>query len=276
MKIQNVFRSLIVLFICFVAIEQASMAQWDDSTPGVIKTLDKVGIGLTNPAYKLDVSGSIHTNSWLRVKTNYGLYVQGSGLRFQAFNNYYWNLRSRSGLRIATKEGALMGIIYHNQNDEFGLLNAESSWVIRNKKNEFTAFDVNGGERMRLDAQGALMLGTQVNPNYTTAASDPYRLYVNGGILAKEVKIETGWADYVFEEDYELTSLTEVEAIIEEKGHLHNTPSAKELEAAGGVELGTITVNQQEKIEELFLHLIELNKKVERLEEENAQLKSQK
>jgi len=92
-------------------------------------------------------------------------------------------------------------------------------------------------------------------------------LFVKGGGIFDEVKVDVNWADYVFEEDYELTPLAVVENHIEENGHLHNTPSATELEQNGGVELGAITVNQQEKIEELFLHLIELNKKYEQLQD---------
>ena len=105
-----------------------------------------------------------------------------------------------------------------------------------------------------------------------------YRLFVDGGIAAKMIFVSnTGlpWCDYVFEEDYELTSLAEVEKHIEEKGHLHNISSAKEIDEQGGFELTKITVNQQEKIEEIFLHLIEMNKKVEALETENQVLKTQ-
>ena len=91
-----------------------------------------------------------------------------------------------------------------------------------------------------------------------------YHLFVEGGILTEEVLVRTGWADYVFAEDYDLQSLEEVEAHIAENGHLPNTPSAQEIEN-GGLQLGAATVNQQEKIEELFLYLIEMNKELETL-----------
>jgi hypothetical protein len=50
--------------------------------------------------------------------------------------------------------------------------------------------------------------------------------------------------------------------------------SAKEIQA-DGLELGKITTIQQEKIEELFLHLIEMEKRMKKLEEENQALKTQ-
>lgn len=115
-----------------------------------------------------------------------------------------------------------------------------------------------------------------LNALEAAAPSANYRLFVDGGIASKELFVSTGlpWCDYVFEEDYDLTPLAEVEKHIAEKGHLHNIASAKEIEAQGGFEVGKITVNQQEKIEEIFLHLIEMNKKIETLEAENAALKA--
>ena len=70
-----------------------------------------------------------------------------------------------------------------------------------------------------------------------------------------------------------LKSLEEVEQHIAEKGHLPNTPSAQEIEE-GGLPLGEAAVNQQEKIEELFLYLIEMNKEIEQLKAENAALRA--
>jgi len=102
-----------------------------------------------------------------------------------------------------------------------------------------------------------------------------YRLFVCGGILANEWLVpNASWCDYVFEEDYELLSLPEVAQHIEEKGHLHNTPSASEIES-GGLEVATITINQQEKIEELFLHMIEMNERLENLEKRNGELEAE-
>lgn len=102
------------------------------------------------------------------------------------------------------------------------------------------------------------------------------RLVVEGKIGAQEVRVSpSGWADYVFDEDYELLSLEEVEEHIEEEGHLPNVPSEEEI-LDEGIELGEIAKIQQEKIEELYLHMIDLNKKVESLMAENQALKNNK
>ena len=89
-----------------------------------------------------------------------------------------------------------------------------------------------------------------------------YKLSVNGDIRSKEVVVEAGWADYVFDEKYKLKSLDEVEKFILQNKHLPNIPSAKEVEEKG-LHLGDIQKKMMEKIEELTLYVIELKKEVE-------------
>jgi len=131
----------------------------------------------------------------------------------------------------------------------------------------------NWSTNVSIHADGKMSIGTGNAPTMIGDVDiSPYRLFVRGGILTEELRIRTDWADYVFADDYELTSLPEVEEYIKVNGHLHNTPSAAQVEEEG-IELGDITVNQQEKIEEIFLHLIELKKEIELLKLENEQLK---
>ncbi|MGV3695765.1 hypothetical protein [Flavobacterium sp.] len=91
-----------------------------------------------------------------------------------------------------------------------------------------------------------------------------YKLFVKGGILAHEVRVSTTWADYVFNEDYNLKPLSEVEAFIKTNGHLPNIPSAATVEQEG-IEVGQMAKMQQEKIEELTLYIIHQNKEIEKL-----------
>ncbi|MDZ4702524.1 MAG: hypothetical protein SH848_01260 [Saprospiraceae bacterium] len=121
---------------------------------------------------------------------------------------------------------------------------------------------------------GKVAIGTEQIP--TLLGSDnigAYRLFVEGGILSKEVRVRTLWSDYVFAPDYELRSLPDVAEHIVQHGHLHDTPSGEQIENSG-LELGSMMANQQSKIEEIFLHLIEMDKRVKALEAENAQLKA--
>ena len=74
-------------------------------------------------------------------------------------------------------------------------------------------------------------------------------------------------ADYVFDENYNLKSLSEVESYVNEHKHLPGIPSAAEMEQ-NGVSVSAMSNMLLEKVEELTLHMI-------RLEKENAALKAE-
>lgn len=112
-------------------------------------------------------------------------------------------------------------------------------------------------ERMTINQAGNVGIGV-TNPQN--------KLDVNGIVHAKEVKVDlTGWADFVFEKDYHLPTLEEVEKHISDKGHLPNIPSEKEV-LANGLSLGENQKLLLQKIEELTLYVIEQNKKIKNLE----------
>jgi len=91
-----------------------------------------------------------------------------------------------------------------------------------------------------------------------------YKLEVNGSVRSKEIVVETGWADYVFDEKYRLPSLGEVEKFIKQNKHLPSIPSAKEIEEKG-LNLGDVQRKMMEKIEELTLYIIQQQKEIEAL-----------
>lgn len=95
------------------------------------------------------------------------------------------------------------------------------------------------------------------------------RLTVKNGIVTDRVKVQQSvWGDYVFEPDYLLRPLADVEAHIRQYRHLPEMPSAADIEASGGLDLGYLAEKQQVKIEELFLHLIALEKQLRDMEQE--------
>ena len=85
------------------------------------------------------------------------------------------------------------------------------------------------------------------------------KLAVNGKIRAKEVVVETGWSDHVFADGYRLRPLAEVEAYVKEHNHLPDIPSAAEVED-DGVALGEMQARLLQKVEELTLYVIALQK----------------
>ena len=82
----------------------------------------------------------------------------------------------------------------------------------------------------------------------------------DGLVKADEVRVQSNvWSDFVFEKDYNLPTLKEVEKHIQEKGHLQDIPSAKEV-AENGIHIGEMNAKLLQKIEELMLYVIELKK----------------
>lgn len=129
---------------------------------------------------------------------------------------------------------------------------APDIYVVQNQQYLATGMVVNGD----IYANGNVGIGTGT-PNE--------KLAVNGKIRAKEIKVEaSNWPDYVFEEGYNIGTLKGLESYIKTNKHLPDMPSAKEVEA-NGIALGEMVKLQQQKIEELTLHLIEKNKQINSL-----------
>jgi hypothetical protein len=111
------------------------------------------------------------------------------------------------------------------------------------------------------------------DPPGAAGYSDTFVVFGDGRVRATEVRVKTPiFPDYVFASDYNLLPLSEVESFINTNKHLPNVPAAKEI-VENGMEVGKMQVVQMEKIEELYLHVIQLEKRIKSLEEENAKLK---
>lgn len=100
-----------------------------------------------------------------------------------------------------------------------------------------------------------------LNPN----EKEVCRITNSGLIYATEVKVQLNpFPDYVFANDYNLTPLDSLEEFITREKHLPKTPSAQEIKETN-IGIGELTRLQQEKIEELTLYIIELQKKIDKI-----------
>lgn len=110
----------------------------------------------------------------------------------------------------------------------------------------------------------------------TTKKAAGYLVNVGGKIIAEEVRVtlQAAWPDYVFENTYNLMPLEDLEQHILQNKHLPNIPKATTLENEG-IALGDMQTKIMEKVEELSLYIIELNKKLKEQESEINLLKKQ-
>lgn len=116
---------------------------------------------------------------------------------------------------------------------------------------------------------GNFFLFLKDNGNVGIGTNNPQaKLAVNGEILAKSVRVNTGntyWPDYVFGDNYNLMSLRELEQYVKAHKHLPNVPSAKAIEEKGDINLGAMNAILLEKVEELTRYVIDLQNQIDEL-----------
>lgn len=110
-----------------------------------------------------------------------------------------------------------------------------------------------------------------------TSITKGHTLAVKGDIIAEEVLVALydDWPDYVFESNYELRDLLELDKYIQENKHLPAIPSAEEVKE-NGFSLGEMDAKLLEKVEELTLYVIQLKKELELSKERITELEKAK
>ena len=101
------------------------------------------------------------------------------------------------------------------------------------------------------------------------------RVSVDGFVSCEELKVEDSgdWPDFVFQPEYQLSSLSQLEKFIETNGHLPGIPSAQEVNG-NGIKTGAMIEKLLLKIEELTLYTIQQQKQIDNLKVEYSNLKS--
>jgi hypothetical protein len=120
------------------------------------------------------------------------------------------------------------------------------------------------GRKMTMDLNGNVGIGITEN-----IAAD-HKLSVNGKIACTEVRVQpqSAWPDYVFDTDYPLLPIEDLSNAISTHGHLPGIPSAVEIEA-NGLQVGEMQAMMMEKIEELTLYIIDLQKQIQALKDQH-------
>lgn len=115
---------------------------------------------------------------------------------------------------------------------------------------------------------GSIGIGTEV--------TGTHKLAVEGTIGAREIKVETnGWADFVFKNDYQLRSLSDLESFIQTNNHLPDIPSEQEVKK-NGISIGEMNVKLLQKIEELTLYVIDQQKQIGELQRKINKIENSK
>ena len=206
-----------------------------------------VGIGTTSPDQKLELSdGGIQLNGEYGIGFNGDIPYNGDAGNDRA-KIYYDNDFGGS-----YKDYLVIEKTDNNTNTDGGI-----------------AFTTKGSDNVRdilmvIKGNGNVGIGT------TTADE---MLTVAGYINARQVKVDitAGGADFVFDDDYELPLLDDVDDYVNKHNHLPDIPSADEMKE-NGLLLGEMQIKLLQKIEEMTLYLIELKKENEDIKLKMAEL----
>jgi len=235
---------------------------------------------------------------YLTNRTPSGKVVIKTGSAAGASENTHFTINGGDGVVNAFFENANLGIGTNDPRSNFVVngangeawLNQHSHLVLNNKNNSTTSFWTMAP---RSNGTMGIGYGTLTDNEFVDSSNDfvsiisstgyvgigtsnpKSKLAVNGNIRATEVKVlaDITVPDYVFEPDYDLRTLKETKEYIIENKHLPEVPSAAEFEKSG-IDLGDMNMRLLKKIEELTLHLIEQNERVEKLEKEVSTLKN--
>ncbi len=239
----HVYSTNDIRFFSGVTEPTSTSGQFSDAPKMTLKESGNLGLGTSSPGVTLDIRKDLPADD------SYETVLRIFGYRGSSNHQHpMLTFSTKRGTNAVSDLGAITS--FYQEYGDGGLQ------FLTNKDGNLTP-------KMALDKNGSLGIGI-LNPSS--------KLHVDGNIIAEEVKIQdvTG-ADFVFEEDYDLKPLSEVEEYITENGHLPDIPSASEMQEHG-VQMGELNMKLLQKIEELTLYAIDLKKENEELKSEISQI----
>jgi len=161
-----------------------------------------------------------------------------------------------------TSQGGEIKFIHDGILSEWSLKSTSTGgFKIRDQANSLNVINIEANS-----AESAIYVAAGGNIGIGTT-SPQTKLAVNGEIKCKLIEVTLdNWSDFVFDDDYVLRSLEDVESFIEANNHLPDVPSANEV-IENGSDLGEMDAILLRKIEELTLYMIELKKENEELKQ---------
>ena len=241
----------------------SASAQWTEPDANTVSTTDQVNIA--GPG-----SNSMIFGTGSATNTDAIAYYAQSANKGAAFDFYPNGTGNRAVISLMANSGT-PGVTSPNSRLRFRVQGDEQRAYIEinsfaghlgsptNTLNDLVFNAKDQSNQLFIASNGNIGVGTD-NPMS--------KLAIEGQVRSTEVKVLSDIAapDYVFKSDYNLRSLDEVEAYINENSHLPEIPSAAEF-AENGIDLGKMSFDLLKKVEELTLYMIDLKN-------ENGELKA--
>ncbi|MEK7391409.1 MAG: hypothetical protein AAB214_02485 [Fibrobacterota bacterium] len=244
----------------------------DVHTDGVINSWGTSGGIQTNSVTRIDGNGNgslatLKVGATTESKTGSALSVQASNPTGEGWNE---------GIEILPEPKAGWGLLAFRSPENPGLLDGSTA-LARHPKGGFLVA-INGlkgmigtegeGWAFRILPTGQAYLGSDLTVGGILSAAKIASVNISATDLRVTGSLKTAptepWADYVFEPGYKAMALKDVETFAKANGHLPEVPSAAEV-AKDGIDLAKMNAILLKKIEELTLHAVAQEKKMEAL-----------
>ena len=294
----NLF-TIAAAIICITS-ASAQNANWNAVGDTALYTNVKVGINTSTPREALEVNGYVRGNGGhgaFQIRTEYGITAIGADSPgYSHFDTnkdrFYFTkpIMVNGGCISSSHDTNLRLQTFHfdgistNPTTRMTILNS-NGYVGIGKTTPKQQLDVAGNIQASDSILGSVLksqravINTQLScPNISTAhlftnsiqggnilTVNANNMNCSGKIRATEIIVSTSGADFVFDKKYELRSLDDVNAYIQEHQHLPEIPSAKQMQE-DGMSVDQMVVKLLQKVEELTLYTIQQEERIKELE----------
>ena len=248
----------LILLICLFQFSMTSQAQWTGPTSGILSTSNQVNINtfVTAPCY-----GTLPTNPLFNISLTQCTLSSGN-VNEDIFKANWNSVEIFKPLYLSS------------------ILNTNGDIYI-NRSTTVKAFEFNTSGRMKIITDGGWLATRGLfidNPTnnffsvteeqvlFKNATQDLFKVDANGYLYARKavVTLANPYPDYVFEKDYKLPTINELDVFIKKYHHLPNVPSLAEVDANNKqIDIGEMQVKLLEKVEELTLYIIAQQKQID-------------
>lgn len=259
---------------------------------------DNVGIGISNPSYKFHLSSTtngwasvIQNQGSIIYSANANGTSDGHGMQIRVNNkredrygllvydgsNYLFHVRNDGNVGIGCNPGVEKFKIYGAVNPSFvlsssvsrlqiGVSSSNGAFGTGAKTGDVVLRTIGGTNSLYFyipnvlgDGNSSIGFGDDKNSKWFQIRNDK-TVRIDGKVYATEIEVKINvWSDFVFNSDYKLKPLDEVEKFIIENKHLEGIPTAAEV-CEKGINIADMNAVLLQKVEELTLYLIELKK----------------
>jgi hypothetical protein len=170
----------------------------------------------------------------------------------------------------------------------YGIMNGSGGMVLvdntefvpgdyHNTESSVSAQSVNLADHKPGETNSTLIYAGAAHFSSIPTNQTPSVTKIEGGVVTADEVRTKAWKippDYVFEKDYQVRSLEEVERFVKKHKHLPEIPSGKQMQR-DGISIGDMHMRMLKTMEEMTLNMIALNKQVKVQQAKNAELEKE-